>query len=1130
MDPLLGRFFSELYEALGGPHGLTSVRGGALPYVLAAHLSLRESAEAVVVSTEAEGQRLQSFFEAVLGERGAPAWLPAPDADPYEGLPRHPGILLERATALTRTLTSPRPAVMTSVEGLLYRVPRPGYWKANLKLLERDEILDRHALRVELWRMGFRQVDLVGEVGEVAFRGGIVDVFPPTETMPVRLELFGEDVESVRYFDPVTQHSMGDVAHPVLLFPLSEALRDEELITRLRGELSQTGAFGEVRLESLNQGGVYPSYEAEIRHDADFYCTFPEFAGSARWTVLEPAALVHQATATLRGFRDSFVRQHRPAFLAPDALFMGVKDLVALTEDPRTILAGGSEEGIVPSERPPVFPGEPFRMLEEIRRRVADGYRCLALLRGQGTLNRLAEMAVAEDCPLNREPPEGDTLPPGLYAVKAPVDEGVVFPNQRWMVVTEQEIFGRARAVPEARIRRREAFSTGLRDLKVNDPVVHVEHGVGLYQGIETLVRDGVREDYLVLAYAGGGKLLVPVARMDLIQKYVGPEGHHPPLDRLGGTAWKKNKDKVKKAVRKVAVDLLKLYATRRTVDGYNYSPDSEGQEAFEAQFPFDLTPDQERTVLDIKADMESSRPMDRIVCGDVGFGKTEVAMRAAFKAVEEGRQVAVLCPTTVLALQHTERFQERFAPFPVKVAMLSRFVPGPEQKKVLKAAAAGEVDIVIGTHRLLSKDVNLPSLGLLIVDEEQRFGVGHKEKIKAMKARVDVLTLTATPIPRTLQMGLSGILDMSLIQTAPKDRLSIQTTVQPYDKELVVSAVRRELSRKGQVYYVHNQVETIAGAARRLQEWVPGARVTIAHGQMGERALEDVMLAFFRGEYDVLVCTTIIENGVDLPRVNTLLVEDAHNFGLTQLYQLRGRIGRSDVPAYAYLLTPPGVALMGNAAKRLETLQEFSELGAGFRVAAVDLELRGAGNLLGGEQSGHMAAVGFELYLRMLEDAVAEAKGETPASVARCEMNLGLDLSIPMEYMEEMNQRLSFYRELSLASSVEEVDRIAAEVADRFGPMPAEAACLVASVRLRIRAEGMYVKNVTAKQGLLRVHFDPGVPLDSAGLVAYLSGRQGVQLSPAGALEVPLDRGEDPLRILDGVLDAASPGQAVAL
>ncbi len=1129
MDPLLSRFLSELYDALGGAQGLPSVRGGALSYALAAHLASREGTEVLVLPTEGEGRRLHAFLEAILGEHAAPAFLPAPDADPYEGLPRHPGILLERAAALTHVLTAARPAVMTSVEGLLYRVPRPGFWKAGLMLLERDGTVDRHALRVNLWRMGFRQVDLVGEVGEVAFRGGIIDLFPPTESMPVRLELFGEDIESVRYFDPVTQHSMGEVDHPVLLFPLSEALRDEDLLTRLRGELAETGAFGEVRLENLSQVGTYPSYEAEVRQDRDFFCTFAEFAGDVRWTVLESTALVHQASALLRGFRDSFVRQHRPPFLAPDRLFMGAKDVAALAEDPRTIRAGGDEEGVVPSERPPVFPGEPFRMIEEIKSRIAEGYRCLVLLRGRGTLARLADLAVAEDCPLLSEAPAGGALPPGLYAARATVDEGVVFPDQRWMVLTEREIFGRARAVPEARIRRREAFSTGLRDLKVNDPVVHVEHGVGLYQGIETLVRGGVREDYLVLAYAGGGRLLVPVARMDLIQKYVGPEGHKPPLDRLGGTSWKKNKDRVRKAVRKVAIDLLRLYATRRTVDGYNYPPDSELQEAFEAQFPFDLTPDQERAVQDIKADMESPRPMDRVVCGDVGFGKTEVAMRAAFKAVEEGRQVAVLCPTTVLALQHTERFQERFAPFPVNIAMLSRFVTPAEQKRVLKAAAAGEVDILIGTHRLLSKDVRIPKLSLLIVDEEQRFGVGHKEKIKSMKARVDVLTLTATPIPRTLQMGLSGILDMSLIQTAPKDRLSIQTTVQPFDKDLVVSALRRELARRGQVYYVHNEVETIAGTARRIQEWVPGARVTIAHGQMGERALEEVMLAFFRGEYDVLVCTTIIENGVDLPRVNTLLVEDAHNFGLTQLYQLRGRIGRSDVPAYAYLLTPPGVALAGNAAKRLETLQEFSELGAGFRVAAVDLELRGAGNLLGGEQSGHMASVGFELYLRMLEEAVAEAKGEAPASVARCEMNLGLDLSIPMEYMEEMNQRLSFYRELSLASTVEEVDRIASEVADRFGPLPDEVADLAASVRLRIKAEGMYVKTVAVKNEQLRVHFDPGAPLDSAGLVAFLSGRQGVQLSPAGALEVPLRRDESALRVLDGILDAASPGEAVA-
>ena len=1120
MNPLVEALLADLRGEESGADDLAGARGVSLPYLLAAHLAGRRGPVGILVPSEAQASKLHAFMAALLGEAGAPAWMPAPDADPYEGLPSHPALLIDRAAALSRAAASSRPALLLSARSFLTRVPRRGWWGRNLLLIERGATLDRRELRTALWRMGYRQADLVEEAGEVAFRGGIVDLFPPAEAVPVRVEFFGDEVESLRRFDPSSQRSLGEMDRDLLVHPLSEAVRDEELMERLRGHLSSAGTFGEIRLESLNAGVTYPSFEAEVRQDDAFFGPLTAFLPEAQWVMVEPTGLMHQANVHLRAFADSFVRHRRPPFLSPEKLFLSPAALAALEADPRTVRAGADEgEG----SRPPVFPGEPYRLIAAVKERIRKGYRCLALVEGQGTLRRLQELAMAEDLPVLESLPEGGAAP-GFYAALAPVEAGAVFEARRWMVLAEKEIFGRGRVLPEARIQRREAFSTGLRDLKVGDPVVHVDHGVGLYQGLETVVRNKVREDYLVLAYAGGGKLLVPVSRMDLIQKYVGPEGHKPPLDKLGSGTWSKNKEKVRKAVKKVAVDLLRLYASRRAAEGFAYPPDGAWQAEFEAQFPFDLTPDQARAVEDVKADLESPRPMDRLICGDVGFGKTEVALRAAFKVVQEGRQVAVLCPTTVLALQHMERFTERFAPFPVKVAMLSRFVTAAEQKRVVKAASEGEVDVLLGTHRLLSKDVVLPRLGLLVVDEEQRFGVNHKEKIKALKERVDVLTLTATPIPRTLQMGLSGILNMSLIQTPPKDRLSIQTSVQPMDRDIVVSAVRRELSRGGQVYYVHNKVETIAAAARRIQEWVPEAKVAVAHGQMGERALEDVMVAFFHGQYDVLVCTTIIENGVDLSRANTLLVENAHALGLTQLYQLRGRIGRSDLPAYAYLLTPPGAVLEGDAERRLETLREFSDLGAGFRVAAVDLELRGAGNLLGAEQSGHMAEIGFELYMRLLEEAVAEAKGESPLSVLRCDMNLGLDLSVPMEYMGEVNQRLAFYRQLATAESEAALDRLAAEVQDRFGPMPEAVGRMVASSKLRLRAERLLVRSVTVRQSLLTLVFDPEAPLDTGGLVGFLAERQGVRLTPAGSLEIGLAAGEDGLSLLDGLLAAAAP------
>ena len=1124
MSAPLQAFLRDLYAGLGGERGLGTARGGLRLHALAAHLAQSQGPLVVVVPGEAEGRRLREGLAALLGERATPPWLPAPDADPYEGLPDHPGILLERSLALTRAAAASRPRLLTSVQSLLVRVPKPGWWGSQLLLMEEGETLDRRALRSALWRLGYRKVEQVGEPGEAAFRGGIVDLFPPTEALPVRAELFGEEIESLRFFDVASQRSLSAVGRPVLVPPLTEAVRDEELLERLRRSLSGAGEFGEIRLDGLQQVGNYPTLPVEVRQDEAFFGSLPEFMGEAAWILVDPPALARRALASLEAWGESHRRHSRPPFLEPGRLFLPAGLLDEISMRPSTLLLGEEGEGL-PTERPPLFPGDPPALLGHLKEQVRRGFRCMALLQGKGTLQRLSEMALAEDLPLLKEAPPGD-LPPGFYAALAPVEEGLVLPTLRWILITEKEIFGRGRALPEARIQRREAFFTGLRDLKEGDCVVHVDHGVGRYKGIETLVRGDRREDFLVLQYAGADRLLVPVQRMDLIQRYVGPEGHRPPLDRLGSPAWKKAKDKVRKAVKEMAGDLLALYAQRRTVEGMAFSPDTAWQVEFEAQFPYELTPGQEAAVADVKADMEAPKPMDRLVCGDVGFGKTEVAMRAAFKAVQDGRQVMVLCPTTVLALQHEERFQERFAPFPVKVAMLSRFVPAREQKRLVKEANAGEIDILVGTHRLLSKDLHPPALGLLVVDEEQRFGVAHKERIKQMKTQVDVLTLTATPIPRTLQMGLSGILDMSLIQTPPKDRLSIQTSVHPYEEEILQSAIRRELARGGQVYFVHNQVETIAAAAKRILALVPEARVTVAHGKMGERALEEVMLAFFHGQYDVLVCTTIIENGVDLPRANTLLVENAHRFGLSQLYQLRGRIGRSDVPAYAYLLTPRDVVLDEEAEKRLTTLQEFSELGAGFRIAAVDLELRGAGNLLGAEQSGHMAAVGFELYLRMLEEAVSEAKGEPLAPVLRCEMNLGLDLSVPVEYMEDMNQRLAFYREVSLALTEAEVERVASSVRDRFGPPPERVARMLDAVKLRLKAERLQVRSVALKSGRLSLAFDPASPLDTGGLVGFLSRRSGVRLDPGGLVEFSLAAGEDVLPALGGLLDASAPAR----
>src|SRR3954467_7749491 len=574
------------------------------------------------------------------------------------------------------------------------------------------------------------------------------------------------------------------------------------------------------------------------------------------------------------------------------------------------------------------------------------------------------------------------------------------------------------------------------RDLAVGDYVVHVEHGIGQYQGLREIDQEGAKAEFMVLEYAEGAKLYVPLTRLDLIQKYRSAEGAKPVLSRLGTAAWQKTKARVKKAMKDMADELLKLYAARKTAEGHKFPPDTEWQKEFEDAFEFQETEDQDAAIADIKADMQSQQPMDRLLCGDVGYGKTEVAMRAAFKAVSDGKQVAVLAPTTVLAFQHFETFKERFKQFPITIEMISRFRSPKQQKEIVEKVEQGKVDVLIGTHRLLSKDLKFQDLGLLIVDEEQRFGVRHKERLKQMKKEVDVLTMSATPIPRTLHMAVVGLRDMSVIETPPKDRMAIQTVVAAFDEKLIKSSIEQEIERGGQVYFVHNRVDSIYEIAQKIQELVPKARVLVGHGQMSETELESVMLSFIRHEADVLVATTIIENGLDIPLCNTILINRADRHGLSELYQLRGRVGRSNRRAYAYLLIPAEQELTPIARRRLAALKEFSDLGAGFKIAALDLELRGAGNLLGGEQSGHIESVGFELYTSMLEQAVREMKGEAEPQ-PQAQLNLGLNVRIPADYITEENQRLRMYKRIAGVETERQLADVEAELKDRYGEPP---------------------------------------------------------------------------------------------
>ena len=767
----------------------------------------------------------------------------------------------------------------------------------------------------------------------------------------------------------------------------------------------------------------------------------------------------------------------------------------------------------------------------------------------QGDVERLATVLREYDVPYrlgSRAPRPGETmLDEGSYLagdlrvpviVRSPLAAGVVFGESNLIVFGANDLSDEAdvAARPEPKRSKTAAFVSDFRDLGVGDYVVHVEHGIAQYQGLREIAQDGLSVEFMILEFAEGAKLYVPLTRLDLIQKYRSTDtGPAPVLNRLGSQQWTKTKARVRKAMQDMAAELLKLYAQRHTAEGTAFSKDNEFQREFEDAFDYSETDDQMAAIRAVKYDMESPTPMDRLLCGDVGYGKTEVAMRAAFKAVQDGKQVAVLTPTTILSFQHFETFKQRFSQFPIHVEMISRFRSAKEQKDIVERVATGKVDILIGTHRLLSKDIKFQDLGLLVVDEEQRFGVRHKERLKQLRKEIDVLAMSATPIPRTLHMSLVGLRDMSVIETPPKDRMAIQTVVAKFDEKIIRSAVEVELERGGQVFFVHNRVESIYEIAARIQELVPAARVAVAHGQMNESELEKVMLAFMRHEFDVLVATTIIENGLDIPMANTILINRAERHGLSELYQLRGRVGRSNRRAYAYLLIPPDNQLTEIARRRLAALKEFSDLGAGFKIAALDLELRGAGNMLGGEQSGHIEAVGFELYTSMLEAAVKELKGEGSEERPATQLNLGIALRIDESYVPEENQRLRLYKKIAGAISETSIQEIRAEMEDRYGALPDPTVFLLEASQLRLECERMGVAQIDRKRAELQIRFTENATVDPTHLMKLVArnAKRGAQFTPQGLLKLPLKaaRPDEVLLEIRELLAALAPASVSA-
>jgi transcription-repair coupling factor (superfamily II helicase) len=958
-------------------------------------------------------------------------------------------------------------------------------------LAEGDEV-SMPRLVARLAELGYRRGDLVVEAGDLAVRGGLFDVFPPDRDEPLRVELEGDRVASLRRFDPDTQRSSGRLSR-ARLPPFAAARDSREAIDLFEKRVGRPPSEAE---RIVFAPAVSPMPASWLDH-----------AAGALVVAFEPAGIeecVAEFAERVEADRDP----DRDVFAPEELLHPAARVREAIAGAPLAFDRLGLAEGTplrLPAEAVAGHSGRTGEAAEEISRALAAGEEVWIAARATGGAEKVRRFAREYGIPVGAEPE------PGTVAIAAAeISAGFRLREPRLTVYDEEEIFGEEKPSVTRRSRPSEAFLSDLRDLKLGDAIVHRDYGIGVFKGLKRVPVEGEEREFMEIGYAEEKTLLLPVERFDLVQKYSGIEGVQPVLDRLGGAGWDRRKASVRKAMRDMTDQLLKLYARRRVVRGFAFSKDSPWQKEFEDAFEYVETPDQAQAIADVKRDMQSNEPMDRLLCGDVGYGKTEVAMRAAFKAVLDGKQVAVLVPTTVLADQHFRTFRRRFAAFPVTIELLSRFRSRPEQKEVVAKLAEGSVDIVIATHRMLSRDLAFRDLGLLIVDEEQRFGVAQKEKLKEWRASIDVLSMSATPIPRSLHLSLSGLRDLSIIETPPRDRLAIETQVVPAKPAVIREAIEEEIARGGQVFFVHNRVESIGKVARMLEELVPSVRISVAHGAMRETELEKAMRRFVTREADLLLATTIIENGLDIPSANTILIDRAETYGLAQLYQLRGRVGRSDRPAYAYLLVHETAALSEIARRRLASIQEFCDLGAGFRIAAKDLEIRGSGNILGGEQSGHIAAVGFETYLQLLEETVRELRGEEPQPERLVTLALGLDLTIPGDYVADENWRMMIYKKIARARDEKALAETLGEISDRFGAPPAAVERLANYARIRMRAEALRVQSVSAQGGRVHIRLAEDAAVDPDRLLELVRTTPGAALTPGRVLSLPAPRGED--------------------
>ena len=1059
-------------------------------------------------SCERAAQELTTFISA--GESPAPVLIfPEIESSYYQALSPHPSTAVRRTLTLWQLCSGFSGIVLTTVKSLLTLLPPPERLFQHCIHLETGSTAEPDKLIADLRDIGYSRADSVTETGTFSTRGGIVDVFSTSSEHPLRIDFFGDEIDSIREFNASSQRSV-KMLHECEIVPVREVIVPDEDLERWNTfsfEHWKEVKYAEDLEEKYSFTGhkelfsgfefLFPVLYSDHVSLLDYFQTRPGLIISEPAEALESGAVILEQAALAH---ESCVNDGLLS-LPPRKLMFSLdwwNKQVGECEFSFSAYAAGKypEQEITRLAFQPerVYNSNFKDLLHDLETSEKKGETTVFIMPSSGLAERLVEIASEYEVVL---PWCRDGFPSavemGSCVIKGWVRQGFYLPVQGLHVLSDTEIFGREKSKSGMRRKdpsgnRIDRFLPDFRDMEPGNLVVHVEHGIGVFKGLKKLGIANEDNEFVVISYLGDDKLYVPVDRLDMLQKYSGGEATSPRLDRLGGTSWEKTKQKVKKSIQDMAEGLIKLYARREVSGGFAHSQDDALSREFEDAFQFQLTDDQASSIEAIKNDMESPEPMDRLVCGDVGYGKTEVAMRAAFKAVNSGKQVAMLAPTTVLAFQHLHTFRQRFSGFPVNIEMLSRFVTRSSQKDIIEKSELGLVDILIGTHRLLSRDMRFHDLSLIIIDEEQRFGVAHKEKLKGLKIQADVLTLSATPIPRTLNMSLVGIRDLSIIETPPKDRLSIYTVVTDFSERLIRSALDLEIKRNGQAFFVHNEVKTIYSLAGKIQSFVPEARICVAHGQMKEKLLEDIMMDFIHYKYDVMVCTTIIENGLDISRANTMIINQAHCFGLSQLYQLRGRIGRSDRRAYAYLLAPKQDRQSPEAEKRLAAIRDFSDLGAGFRLAAMDLEIRGAGNFLGGQQSGHIAAIGFDLYSKLLREAVSMLSNEDYTEDFRTTVDLKLDINIPEHYIDDSSTRLWLYKRISSVSILDELSTISEETADRFGKYPKSVTNLFEYATIRIIARELGITIVERKGKYLNLSFHKDTPV-TADIVLSLAG-----------------------------------------